>query len=290
MINLTSNRAKQRHQVKVIRMMLILVFVQQKEIARILNRIYLEIAKNIEMNNRGITLPIEIMKRRLNKTLLRHYKRIGRVFSRDAFKTLERLGTKKNVDMDELIEEALPFGLETKQPEEVTEFWKSFNSWAATQAASKVVKISSTTRTLISSIINRGLEDNLSNREIAKKIRTAGIIANKKRALMIARTETHTGAVFAQDEVVNTVTKKLGIKMDRFWSTMKDLRVRPAPGIKSKFNHRKADGQKRAQKKAFNVSGEKLIYPGDPSGSPGNIINCRCVVLYKIKKKLRRAA
>ena len=29
----------------------------------------------------------------------------------------------------------------------------------------------------------------------------------------------------------------------------------------------------------FLVDGEELMYPGDPSGSPGNIINCQCVQL-----------
>ena len=26
----------------------------------------------------------------------------------------------------------------------------------------------------------------------------------------------------------------------------------------------------------FEIDGENLMYPGDPNGSPGNVINCRC--------------
>ena len=27
----------------------------------------------------------------------------------------------------------------------------------------------------------------------------------------------------------------------------------------------------------FEVDGEQLMYPGDPAGSAGNIINCQCI-------------
>jgi hypothetical protein len=31
----------------------------------------------------------------------------------------------------------------------------------------------------------------------------------------------------------------------------------------------------------FDVGGEKLKYPGDPRGSAGNVIQCRCAVVYE---------
>ena len=39
-----------------------------------------------------------------------------------------------------------------------------------------------------------------------------------------------------------------------------------------------ADGQVRAIGDTFDVDGEQLAYPGDPSGSAGNVINCRCTI------------
>ncbi|MEU0770655.1 hypothetical protein [Streptomyces albogriseolus] len=42
--------------------------------------------------------------------------------------------------------------------------------------------------------------------------------------------------------------------------------------------HREADGQEVPLDAPFIVGGESLRYPGDPSGSPGNVINCRCSV------------
>jgi hypothetical protein len=31
----------------------------------------------------------------------------------------------------------------------------------------------------------------------------------------------------------------------------------------------------------FDVGGEKLKYPGDPRGSAGNVIQCRCAIVYQ---------
>lgn len=43
-------------------------------------------------------------------------------------------------------------------------------------------------------------------------------------------------------------------------------------------SHREADGQEVYETESFLVDGESLRWPGDPFGSPGNIINCRCYV------------
>jgi uncharacterized protein with gpF-like domain len=44
-------------------------------------------------------------------------------------------------------------------------------------------------------------------------------------------------------------------------------------------DHLAADGQVQDIDEPFDVGGEQLMYPGDPAGSPGNTINCRCTVL-----------
>jgi hypothetical protein len=42
------------------------------------------------------------------------------------------------------------------------------------------------------------------------------------------------------------------------------------------MGHRDADGQTVPVFMPFQVAGEPLQFPGDPSGSPENVINCRC--------------
>jgi len=52
-----------------------------------------------------------------------------------------------------------------------------------------------------------------------------------------------------------------------------------AAGPDPRDAHRAASGQVRPINQPFVVGGERLMHPGDPSGSPGNIINCHCIEL-----------
>lgn len=56
--------------------------------------------------------------------------------------------------------------------------------------------------------------------------------------------------------------------MFKRWQSKHDSAVRP--------EHRLADGQIRLVSQPYMVGGESLMAPGDPSGSPWNVINCRC--------------
>lgn len=60
------------------------------------------------------------------------------------------------------------------------------------------------------------------------------------------------------------------------WLAVLDDRTRDA--------HVTADGQIVGLEESFDVDGERLAYPGDPDGDPGNIINCRCTVLPVLSK------
>lgn len=55
------------------------------------------------------------------------------------------------------------------------------------------------------------------------------------------------------------------------WVTQHDGRVR--------HMHADADGQVVNLNERFIVGGEYLDYPGDPNGSAGNVVNCRCFVI-----------
>ena len=61
------------------------------------------------------------------------------------------------------------------------------------------------------------------------------------------------------------------------WSTNTSGNPRTPPD--SEFDHLAADGEVVPVDKPFVKTGESLMYPGDPSGSPGNIINCECAQL-----------
>jgi hypothetical protein len=63
----------------------------------------------------------------------------------------------------------------------------------------------------------------------------------------------------------------LGPGASKRWAARRDSRTRP--------DHEEANGQVVPLAAPFRVGGELLQYPGDPTGSPGQTYNCRCVVV-----------
>jgi len=95
------------------------------------------------------------------------------------------------------------------------------------------------------------------------------------QALRIARTETTAASNYAA-----TVSSSVsGVLMDKVWISALDERTR-----QGKFNHLEMNQKRVPLDKPFNVSGEKLMFPGDPKGSGGNVINCRCSVAQVVRR------
>lgn len=99
------------------------------------------------------------------------------------------------------------------------------------------------------------------------------------RALKIARTE----VVGAFESGTLKSYERSGVVEKKGWLTARDANVRPTQA--GDFNHQDADGQEQPLNLPFIVSGERLMFPGDPAGSPGNIINCRCTQVPVISRQ-----
>ena len=142
--------------------------------------------------------------------------------------------------------------------------------WINSYAAAKVVRILETTRKRIRNSIARGEEQNEPPRVLAKRIveETGGEIA-RRRAETIARTESLTAASVGSDEAARVT----GLQLDKQWLATEDARTRPT--------HHAASGQRVDMDAFFTVGGAELKFPRDPNGPAKEVINCRCVCLYK---------
>ena len=135
-----------------------------------------------------------------------------------------------------------------------------------------------------SKAINRGIDLAYGKRQITASV-TSGILQGKSIGRMSAelqdRIETMTRASAirtARTAVTNAQNAgrqdcfeqaaKMGIKVYKRWVATKDEKTRHGHGM--------ADGQVVEYDKPFVVGGEKLMYPGDGSGSPWNVYRCRC--------------
>jgi len=134
-------------------------------------------------------------------------------------------------------------------------------------AAKKVQQVTETTRRIIKGAIAHAVDRNLGPEGMARTIIVrAGGAASANRAATIARTETHNAAQFGQQ----AASEATGLRFRKYWVAADDERTRP--------DHDEADRDSRANmvfnEQPFNVGGESLMYPGDPSGSAEQIINC----------------
>jgi len=104
------------------------------------------------------------------------------------------------------------------------------------------------------------------------------------QALRIARTESTAASNLAgMKSAENT-----GIAMDKVWVSAHDARTRRQP--EDWYDHWRMDGIQISSGETFKMVSTKgtqdeLMYPGDPKGHPANIINCRCTLVYRPKKK-----
>jgi len=124
----------------------------------------------------------------------------------------------------------------------------------------------------ISKIIEQGRLDNLTLPQIAKLVSEKFLPISRARAALIARTETHSAASFANHSYHKTVQEDLGMKMLKKWVATNDARTRPT--------HAAASGQIVDMEEDFIVGGVPMGFAGDSRGGAANVINCRCVIVY----------
>jgi hypothetical protein len=124
----------------------------------------------------------------------------------------------------------------------------------------------------LETVIFNGRADGLNLDQISRSITKKGFPISRRRANLIARTETHNAASFANHDYHKKVQQDLGTDMKKQWVSTSDIRTRSA--------HSSANGQSVSMDEDFIVGGARMSYAGDPKGGARNVINCRCIIIY----------
>lgn len=146
--------------------------------------------------------------------------------------------------------------------------------------AVKVQQIVETTRVQLMEIVRDGQGRGLTLEQIAREMRDAVPELARLRSHVIARTETHSSSMFAAQAVAKTARRPLM----KEWVSVEDGRVRSTVEGDA-FSHLQMNGIRIPMNEPYMVptkfgTREPLMFPGDPNGSPGNVIMCRCVETY----------
>lgn len=134
-------------------------------------------------------------------------------------------------------------------------------------------EVSENTRAQIQFSLQQGIEQGLPARDIARLITRRAPEVNRTRAVRIARTE----AVTAANRAQLLSHEASPFVYEKSWLPVVDNRTRPAHIAMNPRNF-------IALWDNFIVGGEEMIAPGDATASAGNVINCRCSMLYQLKR------
>jgi hypothetical protein len=148
-----------------------------------------------------------------------------------------------------------------------------------TVAARRIVGVDASVMEWVRGVLEAGLAEELTVFEVGQRLREQFPDFTAVRAERIARTETVAASNYGALAGARMVGRRYGLVLRKRWLSARDRRTRRNPP--DDYDHVEADGQERALDEPFLVSGELLDHPGDPSGSAGNVINCRCAVIIE---------
>jgi uncharacterized protein with gpF-like domain len=143
----------------------------------------------------------------------------------------------------------------------------------ATRRAEAITK---TTKRVIGKIVDQARQKGLGIEKTAALLRRHWRKTSLFRSIAIARTEILSASSFGMILGARTASALTGRPVEKRWQSVIDTRTRD--------KHRRANGQTRPLDQPFNIGGVPMEYPGDPNGGASNTINCRCSLVFRLKK------
>lgn len=173
-------------------------------------------------------------------------------------------------------------GVRVTQKDMMGKIRRLIENWIGEHAARKIAGIEEATREQVRRILKTRERRNEDVEGTAAALRSMAKDFGRHRAHRIARTEALSAMQAGQSQGAQAAAPEAGKR----WVDAGDDRVRGDPRGRypdADFQHHNVGRINGviAQKDRFDVSGEKLEHPGDPRGSPGNVIHCRCVLAFE---------
>lgn len=178
----------------------------------------------------------------------------------------------KGYERSALIGSMLYVSLESEKKRINPFFSEIWNNWILRSAtlfiAQHIVSIKQTLVDDLKKVILAAIAENADLFDVTKVVKDFVKQPDFYRwqAMRIARTETTT----AMNSATKLAADESGVLLNKVWIAAEDSRTRPS--------HAALDDVEIPKDQNFNNG---LAYPGDPRGSAGEIINCRCSLAYE---------
>lgn len=175
-------------------------------------------------------------------------------------------------------------GVELEQKQDFAQFMMAA---AMRYVASEVIRrritgVENETRQNIIRAVARGMAEGVGQDGIADMIMDGIEDMSRWRARMIARTEVHGAANYGAYEAA----KRTDLPMQKEWISAIDKRTRSLESG-DQYGHLEFNGTKTGMDEPFvftakDGSQDRIMFPGDPDGAAGNVINCRCALGFAV--------
>jgi hypothetical protein len=144
------------------------------------------------------------------------------------------------------------------------------------EAGNRLVRLPDEVYGLIVAELERGIREQESIPDIAARVSTVLTATGSERwpnrAVTVARTETLAAVNAGVYRSAQLDAESRGDPAPfKQWIATADPRTRDT--------HREADKQRTLLSEPFRVGSAQLLYPGDPRGPAGEVINCRCSLI-----------
>jgi hypothetical protein len=201
----------------------------------------------------------------------RLYTQIGEAEAKIAFARMPR---EKDI-FDAL---ATFFSGDPSSPEAITFVRSLMGDYFNVYVMERLREVSETTRKQIRAIIQRGFDEGLGARDRARLIRQAAPEINSTRAIRIARTE----SVTAANKAALLSHEASPYVYEKAWLPVTDKRTRPSHLAMDSNNFIPLWEDFLVLRESGGF--DSMLAPGDTRASAENVINCRCVMVFKAKR------
>lgn len=164
---------------------------------------------------------------------------------------------------------------------EFIRFWRSISQqWIDVNILTKIRGMAQTTQRAIAKVIQTGIDEGLSEREIAKSIReqSKGEV-NQYRSVLIARTET----IMAMNKGRRLAMFSSNLLWNKKWVDTKDNRTRLSHRLVANKPPIPLD-EPYILVNPENNSTVQAECPGDPTLPADEVCNCRCCESYEVQR------
>lgn len=253
-----------------------------KAFQRVLKRNYYEIARNLENETNLGEIDSEPMQKVYTRLYLNIMQSEGVFIWNELVAPIEGEEIKKayakdytgtDIPIKKDIFDEMANIFAPSSTSDMVPFWAGLmRGFLNTYILQRVSEVTGTTIRRITDFIERGRNEGLTNKELARMIR-ADARSRELRANTIARTE----ATNAMSKAQILALESSGLNWEKSWHAIRDDRTRDAHFITD-------PNLWIPIKDNFIIGGYQLSYPGDSTQGAvlGQIINCRCRLAFRL--------